>query len=232
MQAGVGSNNAAMLNTDDAIRARRSVRGFRPEPVPDELMQRVFDLAQCAPSNCNTQPWVVHVASGAVRDHLRLRLLQAAADPAQHRPDFPYDGRYDGVFRARQLDAAVQLYGVMGIARDDKAGRAASYRRNFELFDAPHVAFLFIPGAFGLREAADIGMYAQTLMLALTAHGLASCPQTSLSFFPRVVREVLGVDAGHKLLFGLAFGYEDPGVAANACRVGRAALSETVAFHR
>ncbi len=221
-----------MLSTQDAILARRSVRGFLPQAVPDTLMQSIFDLAQRAPSNCNTQPWVVHVASGTTIHVLRQRLTAAAPDPANRQPDYPYDGRYQGVFRERQIDAAVQLFQASGVGREDPAGRAASYMRNFELFDAPHVAFIYLPEVFGIREAADCGMYAQTLMLALSAHGLASCPQTALSHFPQIIREVLGTDPSHKLLFGLSFGYEDTTVPANACRVGRQSAAQAVVFHR
>ena len=89
-----------------------------------------------------------------------------------------------------------------------------------------------MPTPFGLREAADCGMYAQTLMLAMAAHGVASCPQTSLSFHPDVVRDALGVDDNQRLLFGISFGYEDPNASANACRVDRAALEQSVVFHR
>ena len=53
-----------MLSTADAIRARRSVRGFLPKPVPAKTLHAVFELAQWAPSNCNTQPWITQVASG------------------------------------------------------------------------------------------------------------------------------------------------------------------------
>ena len=132
----------------------------------------------------------------------------------------------------RQHDAAAQLHSAMGIAREDKVARARSFLRNFGFFGAPHAAFVFLPEPFGLREAADCGLYAQTLMLAMTAHGVASCPQTSLSFHPAIVRQALGVPAAHKLLLGLSFGYEDPADEANRCRVARAALDQTVRFHR
>lgn len=220
-----------MLSTADAIRARRSVRGFLPRPVPATELHAIFELAQQSPSNCNTQPWFTHVASGEVTERLRQRMKAAALDPAASAPDFPYDGRYEGAWRERQHDAAARLFGAMGIAREDRVGRAASFLRNFEFFGAPHVAFLFLPEPGGIREAADLGMYAQTLMLAMAAHGVASCPQTALSFFPAVVREELGVAPGLRLLMGLSFGYEDPSVAANACRTPRAALDQAVGFH-
>jgi nitroreductase len=107
-----------------------------------------------------------------------------------------------------------------------------AYIRNHAFFDAPHAVFVFMPEPFDTREATDIGMYAQTLMLALTARGIGSCAQGALGLFPHIVREHLGIPANYKLLFGVSFGYEDAGVKANAARVGRANLDDAVRFHR
>jgi nitroreductase len=103
--------------------------------------------------------------------------------------------------------------------------------RNFSFFDAPHVAFLFLPEPFGLREAADLGMYAQTLMLAMTAHGLGSCPQTSLGYQTELVREILDIDATNKLLFGISFGYPETDAPVNRCATDRASVADAVIFH-
>lgn len=229
------SDAAAVSATDDsmsfdaAVLARRSVRAYRPDPVPQPLLEHVFALAARAPSNCNTQPWFTVVASSAACERLRQRFTAGFAG-GQVSMDYPYAGKYHGVYKERQYDAAERLYGAMGIAREDKAGRGAAFMRNFAFFDAPHVAFLFIPEWAGVREAADAGMYAQTLMLAMSAHGIASCPQTALSFLCDVVREECGVDSSQKLLFGISFGYEDAANSANDCRIGRAALADSVRF--
>jgi len=211
------------------VARRRSVRGFTSEPVPPPLLRRIFELAARAPSNCNTQPWQVYVASGAACERLRQR-LPAALAAGDYQMDFDYSGSYAGPYKERQRDAAARLYAAMGIERADKAARAAAFDRNFRFFGAPHVAFLFLPETFGLREAADVGMFADSLMLAMAAFGVASCPQTALSFNARVVREALQVDASNKLLFGISFGYEDPAESANACRVDRAPLAENIHF--
>ena len=124
-------------------------------------------------------------------------------------PDFEANWKFAGVYRERQIDAAVQLYDAMGIGRRDVAGRQAAMIRNYALFDAPHAVFVFMAEGFAVREAVDVGMWAQTLMLALTARGIASCAQGALSLYPEIVRESLGVAADRKLLFGISFGYED-----------------------
>lgn len=220
------------LPFDEVIFKRRSVRGFLPDEVPDNVLREIFQLAQQTPSNCNVQPWIAHVVSGNARHDLRDKLLAAAGDPENMRPDWPVDIKYEGVYRERQFDAALQLYGAMGVERQDMAGRNDAFLRNFAFFDAPHVAFIFLPIPFDIRQAADCGMYAQTLMLAMTSRGIDSCAQGALTLHPHLVREYFGIPAEHRLLLGISFGYEDPGVRANAARVGRGALSQAVQFHR
>lgn len=213
----------------ELLENRHSVRGFLPRAVDADTLRQVFGIASRAPSNCNTQPWQAAVVSGACCDRLRAKISKAMASGVMQM-DFPYDGKYQGVYRERQYDSAQVLYNAMGIAREDKAGRGAAFMRNFRFFDAPHVAFVFLPAPFGLREAADVGMYAQSLMLAMNAAGIACCPQTSLSFHCDIVREELDLPAQYKLLFGISFGYEDADHPANKARPQRAALADSVLF--
>ena len=142
----------------DVVNARRSLRAFKPEAVPADVLEAVFSIAQRAPSNCNTQPWIVHVASGDKVEALRTAMPKGFM-AGELSMDFPYDGTYDGVYKERQYGSAQALYDSVGIAREDKAARQQQFMRNFTFFDAPHVAFLFLPEPFGLREAADLGMY-------------------------------------------------------------------------
>jgi nitroreductase len=220
------------ISVDDAIRHRRSVRGFLPKEVPEATIREAFELAQWAPSNCNVQPWTPHVVSGNALRRLREALVEAAMRDDPINPDFDADRKFIGVHRERQVDAAQVLYGAMGVERRDLVGRKMAYIRNHSCFDAPHAVFVFMPETFDVREATDTGMYAQTLMLALISRGVSSCAQGALSLFPKIVREHLGVPADQKLLFGVSFGYEDVTVKANSTRVGRARLDDAVRFHR
>jgi nitroreductase len=215
---------------DDVVAARRSLRAFLPQQVPQATLEHIFQVAQRAPSNCNTQPWVTHVVSGGKLEQLRRDMPERFMS-GNFSMDFPYDGTYTGEYKARQYGAAQALYDAVGIAREDKVRRNEQFMRNFTFFDAPHVAFLFLPEPFGLREAADLGMYAQTVMLAMTAHGLGSCPQTALSFQANFVREQLGIPAANKLVFGLSFGYPDWKNPSNDCHTDRAGVAEAVTFH-
>ena len=101
--------------------------------------------------------------------------------------------------------------------------------RNFDFFGAPHVIFLCMHDWCGIREAGDVGMYAQTLMLAMAAHGIGSCPQTALGMCVDVVREYLELPADQKVFIGISFGYADDSLINNA-RIPRAELDASVRY--
>jgi nitroreductase len=216
---------------EQLIRDRRATRAFLPDPVPDETIEAVFRLAGAAPSNSNAQPWQVEVVSGAARDNLAEALV-AAGRAGRQTIDFPYsDGIYSPVHQRRRAEFGAAVYEALGIGRDDRELRAAYDTKSLSFYDAPHVALLYAPESGDARLTADLGMYAQTLLLAMAAYGVASCPQALLSFYADTVRETLGVTGG-KLLFGIAFGYADPTAAINSVTVGREPLEKTTRFHR
>jgi len=216
---------------EELVARRRSLRAFLPRPVAAETLESIFSSALRAPSNCNTQPWIVHVVSGDKLEVLRQKMPEEFMQ-GKFTMDFPYDGSYQDVYKERQYGSAQALYDSVGVTRDDKAARHEVFMRNFSFFDAPHVAFLFLPEPFGLREAADLGMFAQTLMLGFTAHDLGSCPQTALSLQADLVRDTLAVESCNKLVFGISFGYPDMDAPINACTTSRAALADVVTFHQ
>ncbi|WP_395607292.1 nitroreductase [Pseudomonas sp. B22129] len=216
----------------DIARTRRVTRQFLPTPLTEREINRVLLDAQHSPSNCNTQPWQVHLASGETRDRLSIALL--AADDRQHfTPDFEFDmAAYTGVYAERAHASGRARYEAIDIGRDDHAARQACLRHNLKFFDAPHVAFLFMPQISDyVRSAGDIGMYAQTFLLSLHARGYGAIPQTLLGMYADTVRDVLGVSAEMKLMFGISFGHADPHSASNFVEVGRVALEDSVVRH-
>jgi nitroreductase len=218
----------AML--EHLLRQRHSVRGFLARPVPLPLLTRVFELAQLAPSNCNAQPWRVDVLSGEAANRMRAVLSREVSAGAEETPDYPITVTRPGEYRVRQIEAAKALFSATGVERGDLEARQGSFLRNFRFFEAPHVAFLSMPDWCGPREAADVGMFAQSLMLALTAHGLASCPQSALSHYAAIVKRELDIPADMRILFGLSFGYEDPDHPANAFRMDRLPVTQAINF--
>jgi nitroreductase len=157
-------------------------------------------------------------------------MVEATAGGLTPNPDYPDRGDFQDEYRTRQVECAVALYSKMGIGRGDKEGRMRAVLRNFEFFDAPHIAFLGMNPAFGTTVAIDVGMFAQSLMLTLVAFGLHSCPMGTMRNYPDMVREAFQIEDGTKILFGISFGYEDPDVVANETRTTRDDISANIVF--
>ncbi|MEV1047564.1 nitroreductase family protein [Streptomyces sp. NPDC049916] len=215
---------------EQLIRGRRATRAFRPDPVPEDTLRDIFSLAGTAPSNSNAQPWRVEVVGGARRDRLADALRTAHAE-RRVTADYPYsEGMYAPVHQERRVAFGASLYGALGIGPDDHPARASYDAESLGFYGAPHAAFLFVTGDGGPRLAADVGAYLQTLLLAMTGYGVASCPQGLLSFYADTVRDQLGVGEG-KLLVGVSFGYADENAPVNQVTTGRAGLEATTTFH-
>lgn len=226
------SQSAESITLVDAIRQRRSVRGYLDKEVPQETLNAIFELAQQAPSNCNIQPWHVYVASGELKNSIRDKMVDKVMQGVPFNSDYEYPDTFSGEYRKRQVDCAMELYSNMGIERGDKEGRARASLRNFQMFDAPHVVFIGMDKVFGASVAIDVGMYMQNLMLAMTAYGVSCCPQGTMRYYPDIVREAFEIDDQINILLGISFGYEDPSVVANKTVVGREPIEELVEFKR
>ncbi|MGX9787811.1 nitroreductase [Mycobacterium sp. MMS18-G62] len=221
-----------MPDFDTVVKTRRSVRRYLPTPVPEDVLTRVLDAAQHAPSNCNTQPWQVHILSGETKEAFSKAIIEAY-DNGEDTKDFSFSvADYDTDSRARAKAQGAAYYEALGIAREDREQRIDAVKINLTFFGAPHVALLFAPSVGdNVRIASDIGMYAQTFLLALVANGLAGVPQTSLGSYAKQARSLLGLPEDLKLLFGISFGYPDTESPAARFNIGRMPASQSVFHH-
>lgn len=217
----------------EVLRLRKSCRGFLPEPVPSSIITSVLEDAAWEPSNCNTQPWHTHIVSGNKLRELS-EAIQRENNAGRISPDFSFDlNDYHGRYQERNHNLAKTQYEAFGVTREDKERRKEISDLNYTFFNAPHVAIPFMP-TFGdnVRVGGDIGMYGQTFLLSLTAHGLAGIPQTALGFFADTIREVLNVPDELKMMFGISFGYADLDALGNSFKLGRDPISSNVTFHQ
>lgn len=216
-----------MTELDQVIADRRSVRMFLPDkPVARELLDEALALAMRAPSNSNTQPWHLFLATGHRRDRLVDALLAAAdtTPPAVQSAGLP------PTFAYRRAEAGALLYGAMGIARDDAVGRWVAQRRNWEFFRAPVAGVVCMHRDFGPVDAMGVGMFLQTFLLALTERGIGSCVQVAIALFPQVLREQLAIPDDLTVLCGVSIGYADPAFAANSLTTPRNPVTDNVVF--
>jgi nitroreductase len=164
------------------------------------------------------------------RDAISEGMLRAYEEERAS-PDFT-SGYGDGLYAERAQRHGATLYEAYGVARSDVEGRSDVVRDNLRFYGAPHAAFLFMPVlGDGVRTAGDIGMYAQTFLLSLTARGFHGIPQTILGMYADVVREVLGIPDELKLLFGISFGTADPEAKVNDLRMHRLPVEQSVVIH-
>ncbi len=218
------------MTVANSLEKRVSIRAFLDKPVSREILERIFEHAQQAPSNCNTQPWQAYIVSGKTRDLLKEKLTATVMAGNPPNPDFDWRILYEGVLKERQYGAADTLYGAMGIERSDKIGRQQAMLRNFSFFDAPHAVFFVMEKYLGIMGAVDMGVYAQSLALLMAEEGIGSCMQGALGMYPDPVHETLNIPEGQGVLFGMSFGYADPDAPANRAMTDRVALPHSTKF--
>ena len=215
------------MNALDLFTQRRSVRAYLPTPVSEDLLGQIMTTARLAPSGANLQPGVFLAVRGAVRQQLSDALAQAWREGRQETEDYDYFPKpMPMTLRRRQVAAAQALYGALGVARDDRAGRDAQFERNFRFFDAPVALIVAIPHDFGAGGYMDLGMTLYGLMLAAQAKGLSTCAIGAMASYPGLIRQHVGLDADTKVVCGMALGYADPDAPVNQTQTTRCALDD------
>jgi nitroreductase len=218
---------------DRLLRSRRSCRAFLPQPVPQALIERILATAQRTASWCNTQPWQLVITRGEATERLRRALGQAARETGpsvNDGADVAFPSSYQGVYLERRREAAFQLYGAVGVERGDRDAGAAQALRNFDLFDAPHVAIVTTPREQGTYGAMDCAAWVANFMLAAHSLGVACIAQAALARQSALLRSHFMLPDTRQVLCGVSFGYADRDHPANSYMTSRAALESFVTW--
>lgn len=220
------------MDVFDAIRARRSVRAFKPDPVPLALVQEILADAARAPSGTNIQPWKVHVVAGAVRDRLVAEVLaHRETNPDDARAEFPRTGKRKEPYTSRMRTLGKEMYGLIGIPKGDQAANWAQWGRNYKFFDAPVGIIFTIDRDLDSMSFLDIGMFMQTMLLSAKARGLDTCAQGAWNNYWSVTRRVLNVPDEDYIIAGVSLGYADETSAVNTLVASREPLDSFATFH-
>jgi len=214
----------------EAIRTRKSTRGYKPDPVPKEVLRDILDIAIRAPSSMNTQPWEITVVAGEALDNIKRGNVDMMASGTLPNPDVPPQS-FEGVYRQRQVDLAVGIFQLMGIAREDKEKRAAWMQRGFRFFDAPAAIILSVDRS--MHESwplFDIGTIAQTICLAALSYGLGTCIEGQGVMYPEVVRKYTGIPESKRIIICIAVGYPDWDFPANRLESKREPVESVTAW--
>ncbi|WP_226699001.1 nitroreductase [Qipengyuania gaetbuli] len=218
------------MNVTEAVQSRRSVRAFTDQPVDREVLTRVLEKAQRAPSGGNVQPWNAVLLTGAPMQALFDRVaLEFPKGRAAMQPEYDiYPEGLDGAYEERRFGVGEDMYASLGISREDKAKRLMWFANNFRAFGAPVLMLVHTPKYMGPPQWSDIGMWLQTIMLLLREEGLDSCAQEAWAAYSPQVREVVDIPEDHTFFCGMAIGYRDADAPVNLFDVKRASLDESV----
>jgi len=224
--------NRPTPEAEAVIRSRRSIRAFLPDPVDEATVRDILELASLAPSGTNTQPWRVHVASGAVRDNLCGEITAAFLRGGEDQEEYAYAPTpWPDTYQARRRACGWGLYGTLGIAKGEKDRMQAQHARNFSFFDAPVGLFVTIERGLEYGSWLDIGLFLQTLMLAARARGLDTCPQQAFAGFHRIIQRRLQIPEREMVVCGVALGYADMNAPENHFQPARVPVDAFAVFH-
>jgi len=216
------------MNVTQAVTTRRSIRAYLDKPVPLGVITRVMDKARWAASGCNYQPWEASIVTGAALKDLQAKLTTTPPQATEY--DWAAPGTEDA-YKQRLNAVSAGMFGAMGIAREDGAGRMAAMMKNAVSFDAPAVMFVYFPRLMKEAQWSDTGMWLQTVALLLREEGLDSCYQEYMALYANVIRDFLGLDHERYMFFcGMAIGYRDPDAPLNNFARERVPLDSQVKF--
>ncbi|MDZ4693070.1 nitroreductase [Terricaulis sp.] len=216
------------MNTDEAIKTRVSIRAFKSDPVPEQIVREILDVARFAPSGGNLQPWKVIAVAGAERDAV-VALAQANLPGAEDdRPVYPAD--LWEPYRSRRYKVGEDMYALLGIGRDNKPARFMHLAQNFQFFGAPVALFFVIDKGMGHGQWAHLGMFMQTVALAALQRGVHSCMQEAWARMRLPLAQHFALPDNEIIYCGMALGYADMTKPVNALRSDRASVEEFATF--
>jgi nitroreductase len=216
------------MDVIECIKTRMSIRKFKPAPVPLELLKEIIDIAKWSPSYKNTQPWEVVIISGKKKEELSRILIELLEENNKPCPDMPepklwpktLDERINVLMKKRSEFTGVDMFSLETLKKAKIA--------NFQFYGAPHGMFLFQDSSLKEWSIFDMGLFAQTLMLAAHANGLGTVPQAFLTDYAQHVKKFLGVPESKRLVLGISIGYPDLSSPVNQFRTDRVRIDEIV----
>ena len=220
------------MHIDDVMKARKSARAFKPDPVPLSLVTEILDLASRSPSGTNIQPWKVHVVAGDMRKRLEEEVLaHRETKPADDSAEFPRTSKRKEPYTSRMRKLGKDMYSLLGIPKGDAEANWRQWGRNYRFFDAPIGLLFTIDRDLDAMGFIDIGILMQSIMLIAKSRGLDTCAQGAWNNYWTVTRRVLGVPEDEYIVCGMSMGYADDTAPVNTLVSEREPVASFVTFH-
>jgi nitroreductase len=224
----------SLAAVDAAITSRRSIRAYLPTPVTRQEVEAILAVAARAPSGTNTQPWRVHVLTGAAKAALSADIRAAFDDPAeraQHTEEYAYyPTQWQSPYVDRRRKVGWDLYSLLGIGKADKERMHLQHAKNYDFFGAPVGLMFTVDRVMQQGSWLDYGMFLQSVMVAARARGLDTCPQAAFTQFHRVIARHLALSAHEMVVCGMALGHADPAAIENSLVTEREPVSGFARF--
>ncbi len=221
-----------MMSYDEVVMGRRSIRGFKPDPVPLELIMEILTLALRSPSSRNTQTWNFTVVTGEPLNRIRAGNTERNMAGVPHSREFRTGTAFEGVHRERQIGVAKQLFSAMGIARDDAPARMDWVLRGFRQFDAPVCVIITYDKTLSGSDDTpfDCGAVSTALVNAAWSRGLGAVINSQGIMQSPVVREHAGIADDQVIMKAIAIGWPEESFPANAVVSERKSVEEAARF--
>ena len=195
------------MDVKEAVLARRSIRAFSPEPVPQEILKDIMEKALWAPSWGNTQPWKFTIVGGKTLDKIREEYVRLLQKGTPLNPDFPFQTTFNEIQTGRYKGLGKSLFQALGIAREDREKREAYNLAMSRFFEAPGLIYLHFDRGFNPYTLMDGGIILQTIALLAVEQRLGTCILTRSVSYPDVVRQFAGIASDQMLIMGIGIGY-------------------------
>lgn len=215
-----------LMDAIECIKTRMSIRKFRPDPVPKEMLLDIIRTAQRSPSYKNSQPWEAAIVSGEKKEALSKILVDMVEKDVPPGPDIPEPVTWPSDVERRMNEHLRMRSEKFGLNLNDPGLLKRSKIANFRFYGAPHGMFLFQDSSLPLWSLFDMGLFAQTLMLAANARGIGTVPQAFLTDYSHAVKEFLEIPVSKRLVLGISIGYPDREDRANSYKSLRVDVNE------
>ncbi len=219
------------MDVVEAIRERKSVRAFKPDPVPLDVLRQIVEQALRAPSWANTQPWEFAIVIGKQLKEIQKGFIERIEQ--QPTPDIARPYEYPEPYMSRIRALAPKPREEM-----TKEEMAARQIENYQHYGAPAVVYLLVgrpffyqPKGINVWSLYDCGSAVQNIMLLATNYGLGTVAQAQAVTYPDIIRKVLGIPESKLIALGIAIGYPDWDNPINQSRTQREPLDNVAKWY-
>ncbi|TPR41884.1 hypothetical protein DY123_04960 [Apilactobacillus micheneri] len=195
------------MDVKDAILNRKSIRKFDGKSIDNDTIKEIIRIAQKAPSWVNAQTVRINVAKDKTLDKIKKDHYDLNTNPNVHgNPIIPFRemDKWDDVSQKNMQHWLSNNQKQVG----SEWGNLVSENSN-HLYNASAVVYLSLPNNYSEWSLIDLGLLAQSIMLAAYEMGIDSLPSYEFVKYPKKLSDNLSLDDHEKVIFGIGLGYRD-----------------------